>query len=1249
MNSLLDKIKDQNKTLITIQTSTKKSEEVLGKILTLQEKEAKKKEKDRKDLASRLKREKQVKKRLSADRSPPNKLRDKIGSGKKEKKKGLLESLFGGLGGLGGLLGGLGLVKALGLGAIGAAIAGYIGSPEFKKFVDENIFQPLGDFVRDVVLPTIERLTVAFTDKIVRWSDSVLDDATRSLPAYLRNRNRLEAPVEGMEMTRNDTERLVEFAKAIKGSKEYEGMSEKEKAFTDAFAENAKKMDKRMEMIYDMSSQIDRRKITLDAQKKKLEELKSQKEQNFAVRQSIKSFESEIKKSEKYIKEREINIKQSRVILKKLQELNFKVDNKEFKDKNFIIDQINNDRKLLNEAFGRNTPLIKKQKGGPIRVPGTGSGDTVPALLPPGSFVLNRNATNAFFQDGGRVPAMLEPQEMVFPKASPVLEMMNNAVPRFQTGGEVAKEIGKSYGIPDFNKSNVGKNLRYLSTGDAIKLSQDPESVSIQQLQKGGLVLFQGHGDVPSGSGIAPGTDAPNTSLYGKYKPTAEQYFMNKIAEMASSMSDLIKYERPTGKYYDGFEAGANWQKMKSMRMDGQSAIEIHADGYDGKPGGFRGKPGVLPGTKTGPIDAVGKAEENIRSMFGMYGGTRAANILELDNIIKVSQNPRKYANMLVKAAEGSGSSSSSSKEDKTGEGRDGPKTQSGAATQSYLEKLNDKNIKKATSRAGRCVEGSLNTMQKSGVPNPEATGIDKGNNPRGGAVQLIKNFGWGSIRGLGSPVTLKSPYGTVGANQMTSKQYSEAVSSGKIPSGAIIFQTEHNNWNGTSPGSRGYDMAIAQKGGNAHWNGQAMPKFVYGGGTKKIIALTPGGKGSGDGVTRGTKITPIEPPITITDYDMNGKINELDVNFWTDNILKSKPKTGQTVKFGETDKHKIYEGMGWTDFDPKTKKTGPTSQRPSAPDSSSQTPASPKLDILGSFMKGLRKGLGKYSGLADFFFGNAGKSDSDKKDNGGGSSSDDGDSQTSTSSPLTGDVHSKAKEMYDYIKDKGYTSAQAKGIVANIHRESTFDPKVRSGDDGGPGGLFQWKGSRQTPEVASLVNSGNWKGQIDYALREDVGPQYKDATANMSAHEASMWWAKHWERPASLSNADTKHKKFLSQYKFQKGGLVGAKLEPGESVFLPHMMNEAVPRFQAGGSIKSISGTTGEVTSAFREAGKKRLAQKEVNNIIVINNGGARQRPMVMPQIGEPGASTTVPSLPSGPSDGVNSVIRQIRMHAIG
>jgi hypothetical protein len=165
-----------------------------------------------------------------------------------------------------------------------------------------------------------------------------------------------------------------------------------------------------------------------------------------------------------------------------------------------------------------------------------------------------------------------------------------------------------------------------------------------------------------------------------------------------------------------------------------------------------------------------------------------------------------------------------------------------------YLTKMDDKNMKKSVSGPGLCVTGSLDTMQKSGVPNPAATGSDRGNNPRGAIVQLIKSFGWRSIGG--SSKQLNSPYGQVSTGMYSKGEYSKAIDAGLIPSGALIFQTKHPDWNGTSFNSRGYDMAIARKKGNALWNGDPSGEYgrwVYGGGTQHVIALSPGGK-SGDG-----------------------------------------------------------------------------------------------------------------------------------------------------------------------------------------------------------------------------------------------------------------------------------------------------------------------------------------------------------------------------------------------------------------
>ncbi len=80
--------------------------------------------------------------------------------------------------------------------------------------------------------------------------------------------------------------------------------------------------------------------------------------------------------------------------------------------------------------------LGKYKDGGPIKVPGTGSGDKMFTMVQPGSFVMNRNA--AGFQTGG-VPVMLEPGEHVYAPGQwgPSEMMMNSLIPRFQKGGEI--------------------------------------------------------------------------------------------------------------------------------------------------------------------------------------------------------------------------------------------------------------------------------------------------------------------------------------------------------------------------------------------------------------------------------------------------------------------------------------------------------------------------------------------------------------------------------------------------------------------------------------------------------------------------------------------------------------------------------------------------------------------------------------------------------------------------------------------
>ena len=156
----------------------------------------------------------------------------------------------------------------------------------------------------------------------------------------------------------------------------------------------------------------------------------------------------------------------------------------------------------------------------------------------------------------------------------------------------------------------------------------------------------------------------------------------------------------------------------------------------------------------------------------------------------------------------------------------------------------------------------------------------------------------------------------------------------------------------------------------------------------------------------------------------------------------------------------------------------------------------------------------------------------------GGGSS---GDSSGSSGSGSTGGSTPQGirGEVYSYLtKDKGLSRNHALGLMANIDRESGFNPSIHSGDDGGPGGLFQWKGGRQTSTVASLVKSGDWRGQIDYALSEPehlsaVTPGSFQATQFNSPQEAADWWMTKWERPADTASGSKKHSQFISGYNF--------------------------------------------------------------------------------------------------------------------
>jgi len=151
------------------------------------------------------------------------------------------------------------------------------------------------------------------------------------------------------------------------------------------------------------------------------------------------------------------------------------------------------------------------------------------------------------------------------------------------------------------------------------------------------------------------------------------------------------------------------------------------------------------------------------------------------------------------------------------------------------LQKLADGNLK--SGEDGTCVRTTLNNMQRLGVAQPTATGNDP-NNPRGAMVQMVNDYGWKSVPLSGSTQeTVKSPYGTITANVTPADEYAKLASEGRIPSGALVFQTRQG-WD-YDGGSKGSDMGIVRDGGRETFNYKSMPPTIYKN-TESVVILVP-------------------------------------------------------------------------------------------------------------------------------------------------------------------------------------------------------------------------------------------------------------------------------------------------------------------------------------------------------------------------------------------------------------------------
>ena len=428
---------------------------------------------------------------------------------------------------------------------------------------------------------------------------------------------------------------------------------------------------------------------------------------------------------------------------------------------------------------------VKKARGGKI-FGGKPTGDSVPAYLERGEYVLNRKAVSAIGPSN--------------------LDAMNFGMyPRFQSGGQVSRQEGWD----KFTEWGKEKGAKY------------PQLVSAQ------WALESGWGSALSGKnnffGIKATSSESSTNHRTREVVNGKDIYINANFKNFETPQDAV--DHLVSQWYKNYKS---YKGVNNAGSPNEAAAMLKSEGYATDP-------------------------------------SYPQKLIELMQSKGVSSGP---AYISGDANSKSGSSAQPNRSGGFMSNLVGFMQEGGSVDKKHplLKKLSDGKIKKVSAPMGYCVTGSLDTMKASGVPEPAATGSDAGNNPRGAISQLMQSpYNWKSMGG--SSIKLDSPYGKVNAGTYTRDQYKSLVESGKVPSGALVFQSRHSNWNGTSPGSSGYDMAIAQQGGKKHWNGQPMPMFVYGNNTKKVIVLTPDGK-QGDGSD--VQITGTDNSYTGTDSSSN-------------------------------------------------------------------------------------------------------------------------------------------------------------------------------------------------------------------------------------------------------------------------------------------------------------------------------------------------------------------------------------------
>ncbi len=127
-------------------------------------------------------------------------------------------------------------------------------------------------------------------------------------------------------------------------------------------------------------------------------------------------------------------------------------------------------------------------------------------------------------------------------------------------------------------------------------------------------------------------------------------------------------------------------------------------------------------------------------------------------------------------------------------------------------------------------------------------------------------------------------------------------------------------------------------------------------------------------------------------------------------------------------------------------------------------------------------------------------------------------------------------KKLYDYFIEKGFTKAQAAGILGNMQTESSFRTNAYNASEQAIG-LCQWENSRRTQLEQFAAQQGkpvtDWRVQVDFIMHE-FNTTEKRAFAALKAtqtpEQAAKAFQSKYERSAALTNRATNARTIYDQ-----------------------------------------------------------------------------------------------------------------------